>query len=62
MILYHPSLARRSIKAFWLSVRLLFKKAAATPACTSAPTWSFIKLTRGDTTMVMPGKASAGTW
>ena len=37
MILYHPSRARRSIRAFWLSVRLLFRKAAATPACTSAP-------------------------
>ena len=37
MILYHPSRARRSIRAFWLSVKLLFRKAAATPACTSAP-------------------------
>ncbi len=37
MILYQPSRARRSMRAFWLSVRLLLRKAAATPACTSAP-------------------------
>ena len=49
------------MRAFWLSVRLLFRKAAATPACTSAPTWSFIRLTSGDTTMVIPGRSSAGT-
>ncbi len=37
MILYHPFRARRSIRAFWLSVRLCSGRAAATPALYQRP-------------------------
>ena len=44
------------------SVREEFGYAARTPLCTSALTWSFIRLMSGDTTSVMPGSSSAGNW
>jgi hypothetical protein len=43
-----------------------FRKAAGTPASSSAPTWSCISAISGDTTMATPWparwRAMAGTW
>jgi hypothetical protein len=38
------------------------RKAARTPSCCSASTWSCISAISGDTTMPVPRRSSAGTW
>jgi hypothetical protein len=43
-----------------LSVEL--RKAARTPSCSSASTWSCISAISGETTMPVPSRNSAGIW
>ena len=38
------------------------RKAARTPACSSASTWSCISAMSGETTTPTPGRSSAGIW
>ena len=58
---YFPAATPSSAFAHWAGVRELLMNAAATPACVSAPTWSFISEMSGETTTVTPGMSSAGT-
>ena len=41
---------------------VLLRKAGCRPSSTSFFTWSLMSETRGETTMVVPPSATAGTW
>jgi hypothetical protein len=44
------------------SENALFTCATATPASARLSAWSYIRAISGETTSVMPGRCSAGSW
>lgn len=57
-----PLLMRFRTLSWARRLSVLLRKAGCKPRSRSFPTWSLMSETRGETTMVVPPSATAGTW